>query len=73
MELEPLAPVDLDEYRQQISKRGKELDRARRRVELTTQVLKDVVLAAVRSGLSQSEAARLAGVRRQTVIEWCGK
>jgi hypothetical protein len=73
MEQDAFIPIDLDEYRTQLEKRGKELDRARRRVELTTDILKRLVVSAVAAGVSQSEAARLAGVRRQTVIEWLGK
>jgi DNA-binding transcriptional regulator YiaG len=35
--------------------------------------LRDLVVRAVQLGLSESEAARLAGVTRMTVRSWCGK
>jgi len=69
----PDMAVSLDEYRDGISKRGTELAVARRRVELTADVLRVLVLRAVAAGMTESEAARLAGVRRQTVRDWSGK
>lgn len=47
--------------------------KAARKLELTTAQLREFVKTAVDAGMSQSEAARLAGVRRQTVQEWCAK
>lgn len=73
MEQDALIPVDLDQYREQLDKQGTKLAAARRKLELSTDVLKATVQAAVQAGISKSEAARLAGVRRETVIEWCGK
>jgi len=69
----PDMAVSLDEYRAQIDNCGTELAAARRRVELTAHVLRLRVLRAIAAGMTESEAARLAGVRRQTVRDWAGK
>jgi DNA-binding XRE family transcriptional regulator len=63
----------MENYAKELEKRGTDRMKALRKVELTTDILKTTVRAAVASGMSQSEAARLAGVRRQTVIEWCAE
>lgn len=65
-----LLPVSLDEYREAIDKAGSGRRAALRRLNNTTEVLRLRVVAGVRAGLSQSEAAKLAGVRRQTVMDW---
>jgi DNA invertase Pin-like site-specific DNA recombinase len=70
---EPLIPVNLDEYRQAIDKAGTQMAAARTRLTNTTEVLRSRVVKAIELGMSESEAARLAGVRRQTVREWLGK
>lgn len=70
---EPLIPVDLDEYRAAIDKAGTKVAAARRQLANSTEILRSRVVRAVELGLSKSEAARLAGVRRETVIGWCEK
>lgn len=66
--------TDLDQVVMQIDKLATRRMQALRKAELATDILRKTVVDAVRGGLvSQSEAARLAGVRRQTVIEWMGK
>jgi transposase len=48
-------------------------DEARRQVTETRKVLHAAVIRAVGEGLSEAEAARVAGVDRMTVRKWLGK
>lgn len=70
---DPLFPISLDEYREAIDKAGTQVKAARSRLRNTTEVLRDRVTRAVAAGISENEAAKLAGVERQTVRKWLGK
>lgn len=70
---EPLFPVNLDDYRQQIDKDGAALRAARTRVTNTTEILRSRVVRAVEAGMSEKEASEIAGVTRDTVRRWLGK
>lgn len=66
-------PVDLDSYRASVSALGAKRRAAVIRLELTTDILRKCVVAAVAAGMSENEAAKLAGVTRQAVRSWRGK
>lgn len=68
-----LFPVDLDTYRTQVRTAGMALTSARKSVDNASDRLKACVLAGIGAGLSENEAAKLAGVTRQTVRAWLGK
>lgn len=70
---EPLFPVDLTPYRVQIKDAGEKLAVARHAEKTARSRVRDVVLAALEAGVSESEAATLAGVSRLTVRAWAGK
>lgn len=62
------------DYTDEIARCGADLALARRRVELTSDKLRVLVLRAIGSGhMSELEASKLAGVTRATVRRWQGK
>jgi predicted outer membrane protein len=59
--------------RQQLADKGLQLDDALSVVAARKSELRQIVLDAVDVGLTEVEAAKLAGVARSTVREWLGK
>lgn len=62
-----------DAMRVDVQAQGDKRAAAQRAYDEETVILRAVCRDAIESGMSESEVARLAGVRRQTVREWIGK
>ena len=65
--------VDLTDVAANVKRLGARRLAARSAFEDATEELRNACVRAVVYGMSESEAARLAGVRRQTIREWSGK
>lgn len=66
-------PYSADDLRKMLIDGGANLALARARVDNWVEVMAGRVRAAVALGVSESEAAKLAGVTRMTVRSWLGK
>lgn len=71
--LSDMVDLEKQEKRDRLQELGRDLSDAVRARDLASENLRVTVLDALASGVSENEAAKLAGITRDTVRRWAGK
>lgn len=71
--LSDMVDLQKQEKRDRLQELGRDLSDAVRARDLASENLRVTVLDALASGVSENEAAKLAGITRDTVRRWAGK